>query len=73
MPTEWGRNETAVWPPHSPVYSYGAVFAAVLCTPVGIWLCFLAQTPLEQFYTPRTSGPRSVLRSASGTSSACST
>ena len=52
MPTEWGRKETAVWPPHSPIYSYGAVFAAVLCTSVGIWLCFLAQSPLEQFYTP---------------------
>lgn len=52
MPTEWGRKETAVWPPHSPIYSYGAILAALLCTSVGIWLCFLGQTALEQFYTP---------------------
>ena len=52
MGTEWGRKETAVWPPHSPVYSYGAMLAAVLCACVGIWLCFLGQTPFEQFYTP---------------------
>jgi GTPase SAR1 family protein len=52
MATEWGRKETAVWPPHSPIYSYGAMLAALLCTSVGIWLCFLAQSPLEQFYTP---------------------
>jgi hypothetical protein len=24
MATEWGRKETIIWPPHSPIYSYTA-------------------------------------------------
>ena len=27
MPTtQWGRKETIIWPPHSPIYTYGAIF-----------------------------------------------
>ena len=28
--TKWGRKETVIWPPHSPIYTYGAVFIAVV-------------------------------------------
>src|SRR5713101_8146374 len=30
--TKWGRNETFIWPPHSPIYTYGAAFIAVILT-----------------------------------------
>jgi len=23
---EWGRKETIIWPPHGPIYTYGAIF-----------------------------------------------
>ena len=28
--TKWGRKETIIWPPHSPIYTYGAVFMALV-------------------------------------------
>ena len=28
---QWGRKETIVWPPHVPIYTYSAVFAALMC------------------------------------------
>ena len=28
--TKWGRKESIIWPPHSPIYTYGAVFMAVV-------------------------------------------
>ena len=52
MATQWGRKETVVWPPHAPIYSYGAVMMAFLCTGAFLWAAFAAQTPLQQFYTP---------------------
>ncbi len=52
MATQWGRKETVVWPPHAPVYTYGAVLMALVCTGAFVWAAFAAQTPLEQFYTP---------------------
>ena len=30
--TQWGRKETIVRPPHYPVYSFGAVFVALMVT-----------------------------------------
>ena len=31
MPTtQWGRKETIIWPPHSPIYSYGAIFLSIV-------------------------------------------
>ena len=30
--TKWGRKETMIWPPHSPIYTYGAIFMAVVLT-----------------------------------------
>ena len=52
MATQWGRKESVVWPPHAPVYTYGAVMLALLCTGAFLWAAFAAETPLQQFYTP---------------------
>ena len=51
--THWGRKETIIFPPHSPIYSYGAVFLAFVLTGCFVFLRFnFGQTPLQQFYTP---------------------
>jgi hypothetical protein len=51
--TEWGRKETIIWPPHGPIYTYGAVFLALILTGMFLYLRFtFGQTPLQQFYTP---------------------
>jgi hypothetical protein len=51
--THWGRKETIIFPPHSPVYSYGAIFFALILTSIFVYLRFsYGQTPLQQFYTP---------------------
>ncbi len=42
---QWGRKETIIFPPHNPIYSYGAVFLAHLRFSFG-------QLPLQQYYTP---------------------
>ncbi len=53
MNTEWGRKETIIWPPHSPIYTYGAVFLAFIMTGMFLYLRFtFGQSPLQQFYTP---------------------
>jgi type IV secretory pathway TraG/TraD family ATPase VirD4 len=50
---QWGRKETIIFPPHSPIYTYGAVFLAFVLTGCFIYLRFsYGQTPLQQFYTP---------------------
>ena len=51
--TQWGRKETIIFPPHSPIYSYGAIFFALILTSIFVYLRFsYGQTPLQQFYTP---------------------
>ena len=53
MASQWGRNESIIWPRHSPIYTYGAVFLAFVLTGCFIYLRFnFGQTPLQQFYTP---------------------
>jgi len=54
MPTtQWGRKETIIWPPHSPIYSYGAIFVSIVAAALFVYLRFsFALTPLEQFYLP---------------------
>jgi type IV secretory pathway TraG/TraD family ATPase VirD4 len=50
---QWGRKETIIFPPHSPIYTYGAVFLAVIATGLFMYLRFsFALTPLQQFYLP---------------------
>ena len=49
--TNWGRKETIIWPPHSPIYTLGSVFLAFILTGLFVYLHFtFAFTPLEQFY-----------------------
>ena len=42
--TKWGRKETMIWPPHSPIYTYGAVFIAVILD----WILHLLPVHLRQ-------------------------
>jgi type IV secretory pathway TraG/TraD family ATPase VirD4 len=51
--TQWGRKESIIFPPHSPIYTYGAVFLALVLTGCFIYLRFsYGQTPMQKFYTP---------------------
>jgi hypothetical protein len=54
MPTtQWGRKETIIWPPHSPIYTYGAIFLSIVAAGLFVYLRFsFALTPLQQFYLP---------------------
>jgi type IV secretory pathway TraG/TraD family ATPase VirD4 len=53
MATQWGRKETVIWPPHSPIYTYGAIIMALICTGVFTWCRFtFGSTVLQQYYTP---------------------
>jgi hypothetical protein len=49
----WGRKETIIFPPHSAIYTYGAVLFAVILTGLFVYLRFtFGNTPLQRFYTP---------------------
>ncbi len=51
--TKWGRKETIIWPPHSPIYTYGAVLIAVVLTGFFIYCRFtFGNDPLQRFYMP---------------------
>ncbi|SRR6266852_3530004 len=51
--TSWGRKETIIWPPHSPICTFGAVFLALILTGLFVYLRFaFALSTLEQFYLP---------------------
>ena len=65
--TKWGRKETIIWPPHSPIYTYGAVFIAVILTGFFIYCRFaFGNDPLQRFYMP--TYIRSSVAGAIGTS-----
>ncbi len=51
--TTWGRKETIIWPQHRPIYTYSAIFAAIVLTAVFLYgrLRFIG-TPLQRFYMP---------------------
>ena len=51
--TMWGRKETIIWPQRRPIYTYGAIFAAIVLTAVFVYarLRFIG-TPLQRFYMP---------------------
>jgi type IV secretory pathway TraG/TraD family ATPase VirD4 len=50
---KWGRKETIIWPPHSPIYTYGAVFMAVVLAGLFLYCRFsFGSSPLQRFYTP---------------------
>src|SRR6202140_2827675 len=51
--TKWGRKEAIIWPPHSPIYTYGALFMAVVLTGMFLYCRFtFGNSPLQRFYTP---------------------
>jgi hypothetical protein len=51
--TKWGRKETLIWPPHSPIYTYGAAFMAVVLLGFFLYCRFrFGNSPLQRFYTP---------------------
>jgi hypothetical protein len=51
--TKWGRKETIIWPPHGPIYTYGAVFVAVVLTGLFLYCRFtFGASLLQRFYTP---------------------
>ena len=53
MQTQWGRKETIIFPPHSPLYSYGAIFVSLTLTALFLYLHFaIAMLPLQRFYLP---------------------
>jgi hypothetical protein len=51
--TKWGRKESIIWPPHSPIYTYGAVFIAITLTGLFLYCRFtFGNSPFQRFYTP---------------------
>ena len=51
--TKWGRKESIIWPPHSPIYTYGAVFMALVLSGLFLYCRFsFGNSPLQRFYTP---------------------
>ena len=51
--TNWGRKETIFWPPHKPIYTFGAFLFAVVLTGLFVYLHFaFVLTPLQQFDLP---------------------
>src|SRR5665213_1606696 len=51
--TTWGRKETVIWPYYRPLYTYGAVFLAVVLTGLFLYCRFsFVHRPLQRFYAP---------------------
>jgi hypothetical protein len=49
----WGRKETIIWPPHQPIYTLGALIAALIFTGILLEVCFsFALWPIQQYYLP---------------------
>jgi hypothetical protein len=51
--TTWGRKETIIWPQNRPIYTYTAIFSALILTVVFVygWVRFRMK-PLQWFYAP---------------------
>jgi hypothetical protein len=50
--TTWGRKETIIWPQNRPIYTYGAILVAIVCTAFFVYCRFrILATPLQWFYT----------------------
>jgi type IV secretory pathway TraG/TraD family ATPase VirD4 len=49
----WGRKETIIWPQNRPIYTYSAIFTAMILTLLFVygWLRFFTK-PLQWFYAP---------------------
>src|SRR6202140_427890 len=65
--TKWGPKESIIWPPPSPIYTYGAVFMALVLAGLFLYCRFtFGNSPLQRFYTP--TYIRSSIAGAIGTS-----
>ena len=54
--TTWGRKETIIWPQRYPIYTYGAIVAAIVLTLLFLYCRLrLIGTPLQRFYIDRKS------------------
>lgn len=51
MASKWGRKETIVWPPHSPVNSFAAIFVALMATVFFVWQGYRSENILRRTYT----------------------
>lgn len=48
----WGRKETIVWPPHAPIYTFGALALGLFATLFFVWQCLrFTESPLRRSYT----------------------
>ena len=64
---KWGRNESVIWPPHGPIYTWGVLFLGIVFCGFCIYVRFAYWlSPLEQYYLPYylRSGAAGVLRPA---------
>src|SRR3984885_2746027 len=53
MAMQWGRKESIIWPPRSPIYTYGAIFFSVVAAGFFLYFRFsLALTPMQEFSLP---------------------
>ncbi len=51
--TNGRRKETIIWPPHKPIYTFGAAFLAAILTGLFVYLRFaFVLTPIQQFDLP---------------------
>jgi hypothetical protein len=51
--TTWGRKETIIWPQRYPIYTYGAILAAIVLTTLFLYVRLRhIGTPLQRFYIP---------------------
>lgn len=51
--TTWGRKETIIWPQNRPIYTYGAILAAIVLTALFLYGRFrFIGAPLQRFYMP---------------------
>ena len=46
---QWGRKESIIFPPHTPIYSYGAVFLAFILTGCFFYARFDLGGPLRVY------------------------
>ena len=50
---KWGRRESAIWPPHGPIYTWAAIAGGAVLCGLSIYLYSLIWlTPLERYYLP---------------------
>ncbi len=51
MASEWGRKETIFWPPHVPIWTYGAVLLTLVCTVLFGWERLITLSTLQRSYS----------------------